>query len=490
MVLQMAPEQANIWGYANKGAQIEVTLKGKVFSAVATSTSFSADAVWKVTLDPVPPSGPFTITISSLSNGIHEVIELNDVLFGDVWVCSGQSNMAFEVKQAFNGTEELLKSYEYPNVRVFAVQQVESSIPFYDLKAVYQPWSQPTPETLGKDTATFTYFSAVCWFFGRDLYDHLKYPIGLISTNWGGTPVEAWSSPDALAKCKMTIKKYAWNEVNKEGYDFTKHEVGGPSGHSVLWNAMINPLINMTIKGAIWYQGEANTPSPNSYNCTFPAMIDDWREKWYEGTGGLTDKTFPFGFVQLCTSNSVKPGLIGNYPILRWHQTADFGYVPNSRMENVFMAVSIDLPDPASIYDPIHPRYKQEVGYRLSLSAREVVYQESYVTGSGPFPTKFALTNDTLTIAYDNGKANVAVVNNDGFEINCCPTAALCDVWYPSLIVSQKSASLITLKHNCTTGVANQLRYLWREYPCTYKNCSIYSVDNKLPGAPFILPLK
>ncbi|XP_033119616.1 sialate O-acetylesterase-like [Anneissia japonica] len=512
MVLQMAPERASIWGYAEESAEIQVTLKGKIYKAITTHSSFSADAIWKVTLDPVPPSGPFTITISSISHGIHEVIELKDVLFGDVWVCSGQSNMAFEVKQAFNGTEELLKSYEYPNVRVFAVEQVESSVPFYDLQSVYLPWSRPSPEALGQNTATFTYFSAVCWFFGRDLYDHFEYPIGLISTNWGGTPDEAWSSPDALAKCNMTRQNYAQKLAEEHAYkyphEFAQKETQeyaqkegdsfhlwkttfqGPAQHSVLWNAMIHPLLNMTIKGAIWYQGEANANAPNTYNCTFPAMIDDWRAKWYMGTGGLTNKQFPFGFVQLCTSNSVQPGLIGNYPILRWHQTADYGYVPNPRMENVFMAVSIDLPDPTSIYHPIHPRYKQDVGHRLALSARAVAYQEDYVTYSGPFPTKFAASNDSLAIQYDHGKSNIAIINSDGFEICCCPTGTSCDNWSPSTITDQQSPSILTLSHNCSTGSITQVRYLWREYPCTFKNCSIYSVENKLPGAPFILPLK
>lgn len=132
------------------------------------------------------------------------------------------------------------------------------------------------------------YFSAVCWFYGRNIYNKTKIPIGLVSSNWGGTPDEAWSSPDALKECTTSDK--------------VKQRVcAGPNPHdpSVLWNAMINPLLNMSIYGAIWYQGEANAGNPTKYNCSFPAMINDWRKKWNEATNGDTDILFPFGFVQV-----------------------------------------------------------------------------------------------------------------------------------------------------------------------------------------------
>lgn len=134
------------------------------------------------------------------------------------------------------------------------------------------------------------YFSAVCWFYGKNIYDKYKVPLGLLSSNWGGTPVEAWSSPEALEKCKSTQTDDRSVDVN-----------AGPNPHepSVLWNAMMYPLLNMSIYGAIWYQGEANSGDPAKYNCTFPAMISDWRSKWNEATGGSTDMTFPFGFVQV-----------------------------------------------------------------------------------------------------------------------------------------------------------------------------------------------
>ncbi|XP_071824346.1 sialate O-acetylesterase-like [Apostichopus japonicus] len=122
--------------------------------------------------------------------------------------------------------------------------------------------------------------------------------------------------------------------------------VEGPSGESILWNAMIHPLLNFTIKGVLWHQGEANAAESDRYACLFPAMINDWRRKWYEGTGGNTEVAFPFGFVQLCTSNV--PCINTNYPLIRRAQTASYGYVPNPMMEKVFMAVSLDLPDPES----------------------------------------------------------------------------------------------------------------------------------------------
>ncbi|KAJ0063641.1 hypothetical protein NL108_004484, partial [Boleophthalmus pectinirostris] len=332
--------------------------------------------IWRVMLEPVEPGGPYNIT-AALTNPQNTSVTLVDVLFGDVWLCSGQSNMYFEVSKIFNASDELALASKYPHVRFFMVGLVQSNTELLDLTKVHIPWSVPNEKDLAP-------FSAVCWLFGRYLYEMLKYPIGLVESSWGGTPVEAWSSRSALQKC---------------GLDYPDEKFFGPNVNSVLWNAMIHPLLNFTIKGAIWYQGEANANyHKDLYNCTFPAMIDNWRIAFHEGSGGQTAIQFPFGFVQLCTylQNSTDDG----FPEIRWHQTADYGFVPNFRMKNTFMAVTMDLPDETSPYGTIHPRDKQDVTYRLTLGAKVVAYKQS-LSFQGPFPCLISPDQMYVNITFD-----------------------------------------------------------------------------------------
>ena len=228
-----------------------------------------------------------------------------------------------------NGTEEAQNAYQYNKIRVFTASLISSHVQTYDLLGIEENWSVPSEQTLGNGNM-WTYFSATCWFFGRNLYQKVNVPIGLLVTSWGGTNVEKWMSNEALNSCKTP---------------------SNPSD-SQIWNSMVHPLVNMTIFGAVWYQGESNAGknklqksrfflyfkyfsiilgyNNNFYNCTFPTMIDDWRYRWYEGTGGLTNPEFPFGFVQIANF-SPENITIGTYPSLRFHQTADYGYAPNPR---------------------------------------------------------------------------------------------------------------------------------------------------------------
>lgn len=486
MVLQMEPYSAVIWGFGDVGAEISLIFKGKVYTSMAAPVSFSESAVWKVVLDPTPPSGPFDITIKSSSKSMPtEVLYLKDVLFGDVWICSGQSNMAFNVPNAFNASEVLKDSYKYPNIRLLAIKEVESTVPFYNVTSFYEEWSLPSPATLGDaKSAYFLYFSAVCYMFGVELHQHLGYPIGLISDNWGGTSIQAWSSPDVINACPNSTFE------GKPPENYTKFH--SPHENNVLWNAMIHPLLNFTIKGAIWYQGEANTREPaEKYACLFPNMIKDWRAKWYEGTGGHTDPNFPFGFVQLCTSNV--PFNDTSFPALRWAQTADMGFVPNNRMSNVFMAVAVDLPDPTSPYHAIHPRYKQDVAHRLALGAKALAYGETYVQFQGPFPEKVcSMTDNKILVSY--GTQSITLKSTDVFEVCCGPSCDSEDMWIPVDVVQQQTSSSLMIGYDCNKYTVYQtgssLRYIWQDMPCSFKDCAVYGAQSDLPGPPFKLPLE
>ncbi|XP_051254303.1 sialate O-acetylesterase isoform X2 [Dicentrarchus labrax] len=448
MVLQKSPERAVLWGYGPEGAQVTVSLSGPIKQKplVVTVTK----GIWRVTLDPVEAGGPY-IVIAAVQNG---TAVLTDVLFGDVWLCGGQSNMYFKTSQ------ELALAAKYPHVRPFMAALRLSETELIDLIQVELPWSVPTARRVAE-------FSAVCWLFGRYMYETLKYPIGLVESCWGGTPVEAWSSSRALQQCEL---------------DQTKD---GPNNNSVLWNAMIHPLLNMTIKGAIWYQGEANTDyHQEKYNCSFPVMIDDWRMAFHQGSGGKTAHDFPFGFVQLSTYQ--KGSTDYGFPNIRWHQTADTGFVPNPRMKKTFMAVAMDLPDETSPYGSIHPRDKQDVAYRLTLGARAIAYNEKDVLFLGPFPKQILSTYKYVNITYDQ---TVSVTpSKDIFEICCSGTKAPCESkspWVPVPIM-QWGVTTVLLPNLCG-GEAAALRYAWTNWPCDFKACPIYSRSRILPAPPFII---
>lgn len=474
MVLQAGPGSAVIWGYGAEGATVTVSVEGK-----DKHTAKVLDGIWSVTLDPVKPGGPFTLTAEHLSQAGLTSLNLTDVLFGDVWLCGGQSNMEMTLSQVMNASEELAEASKFPDVRVFSAALEQSSTELRDLAKVALPWSIPSAKVLG--AGNFTQFSAVCWLFGRYLYEKLQYPVGLVESCWGGTPVEAWSSRRVLHRCGLV------EDTIRSRFEYVDR-VMGPRFNSVLWNAMIHPLLNMTIKGAIWYQGEDNTNyNLDLYNCTFPAMIDDWRLSFHQGSAGQTSAVFPFGFVQICTDNQGSPS--DAFPRLRWHQTADFGFAPNPRMKNTFMAVSVDLVDPGSPWGSIHPRYKQDVARRLILGARAVAYGEKGVSFQGPFPTKVELKGNIMIITYSQ-KITVTHFNKDVFEVCCSKKKTACDVsssgWAPAPVFNVYSNIVFLTTDNCPDEVSG-LRYAWKDWPCDWKACPIYSADRVLPAPPFVV---
>nr|XP_033773760.1 sialate O-acetylesterase [Geotrypetes seraphini] len=479
MVLQKEPAQAMIWGHGDVGAFVKVTIfQGSNIISWKIGQVEGDTGTWNIILSPMNPGGPYKIVAEQYFRREVKNVTLQDVLFGDVWLCGGQSNMEMTVLQVMNAKKELSEVELYPRIRVFTASLVQAEAELEDLAKIDLQWSVPTAENIGH--GNFTYFSAVCWIFGRYLYDRLQYPIGLVESCWGGTPIEAWSSSRALEMCGLS------NTYNSYLFDILTY---GPTDYSVLWNAMIHPLLKMTIKGAIWYQGEANVQLHNDlYNCTFPAMIEDWRRAFHEGSQGQTDENFPFGFVQLSTYRREETS--DCYPQMRWHQTDDYGYVPNPKMKNTFMAVAMDLCDENSPYDSIHPRYKREVARRLSLGARAIAYGEKDVIFQGPFPKKITImkTDASIKITYDQ-KLLQNLVNTTIFEV-CC-SSQLNKVgfnateWLPTAIISKTPYSVTVSFNGLCKGQITGLRYAWKDWPCEYKNCPIYNSEALLPAPPF-----
>jgi sialate O-acetylesterase len=348
----------------------------------------------------------------------------------------------------------------YPNIRMYKASNVTFDVPQVQ-ETNPQLWrSGPDP-----------LFSAVCWLYGRNIFDKLEppRPIGLVDVSVGATPDEHWSSPDALAKCSDPAK---------------------PTKDSVHWNGMVLPFLNTTIKGVIWYQGEANSFRPggmyNGYNCTFPAMIDDWRIKWHEGTDGNTDSEFPFGFVQLGSvgtddaynepTDDPQMGEFSSlfgYGGIRWAQTAGYGYAPNPRMPKTFMAVNMDTPMSDG---NVHSIFKQPTAARLARAGLAVAYGMQFDTNAGPSVKGVEVEGDSVTVKLIGlGKGGVQIRSTTGFEVlvNDGGVAAP-GVWVNTPITGHQSDS-VTI--GALASNASKIRYSWYSKPCGLDlfGCAVYT---------------
>ena len=203
MVLQRAPQRAVVWGFGDASRLTTLRLNNRVYQTVSEGKSTNAlgESIWSVTLDAVSDEGPYDIQISQpLANGTLVTIVLRDVLFGDVWICSGQSNMQMAVSDIFNSTEEIANAGKYPKIRVFTAALQPSATPVEELLGIVENWSVASPASIGGPS--FTYMSAVCWLYGRMVHEALGgRPIGLVATSWGGTAIELWMPPKALEDC-------------------------------------------------------------------------------------------------------------------------------------------------------------------------------------------------------------------------------------------------------------------------------------------------
>jgi len=204
MVLQRAPQQAIIWGYADTfNAPIILAMNNKVYRTRSSSSPANSldESIWSVTLDAQADEGPFEVRVSRpLANGTLETITLDDVLFGDVWVCSGQSNMGFSLRNMFNASIEIDNAYKYPKIRLFTASTSQSYVPLEELTSISLNWSVASNTSVSNGAN-----SAVCWLYGRMIHEGLGgKPIGLVHASWGGTSIEWWSPPESLKECNIT----------------------------------------------------------------------------------------------------------------------------------------------------------------------------------------------------------------------------------------------------------------------------------------------
>jgi sialate O-acetylesterase len=335
MVLQQQQPVA-IWGIDKPNKK--VTVRGSWGNSSQTTTG--SNGKWKLFLQTPKAGGPFTLTIKG-----SEVITFDSVLIGEVWLCSGQSNMEMPMKgynnQPVIGSNEAILQSSNDQIRFFTTPRTVSYIPVEDVKSKWQPAS---PSTTGN-------FSATAYFFARKLQSVLGIPVGIIQTAWGGTNIESWMDSTSLAAFPHAV-------IPSKAPDTLPNLTP-----TIMYKSMLHPYIGYTIKGALWYQGESNRTNPHQYHELFKTMIASWRKQWQQGD-------FPFYFVQIAP---YEPGKV------------DFALVREAQLKtmltekNVGMACLLDAGDKI-----IHPAQKEVVGNRLAYWALAKTYHVKGIAYSGP----------------------------------------------------------------------------------------------------------
>ena len=396
MVLQQG-KTIPVWGWAENGEQVSVEFLGKTSKTVAKA------GTWMVHLPKQKAGGPHELRVQGKNS-----ITLRDVLVGEVWVCSGQSNMEWSMSRSENPGQDIAGSAN-PNLRLFTVPKLKATALTEDVKS---SWTTASPETTPN-------FSAVAYYFGRDLQKSLGVPVGLIHTSWGGSPAEVWMSQDLLESnpsYKKEIletfqnahKKYqeALSKYEKE-VETAKAEGRKPSGNrpnlgwrpSELYNGMIHPLLPYAIQGAIWYQGESNAGRAHQYRSLFADMIKNWRNKWGQGD-------FTFLEVQLAPWDRNKKRSLAEITAIPvesdWAELREAQWLATRKLPNVGMAVITDVGDK----DDIHPTKKGPVGARLALAARKIAYGQR-VVHSGPIYRSHRVRRSEVSLSFDHSGAGL-----------------------------------------------------------------------------------
>ena len=375
MVLQQQTE-ASIWGWVEKGTKVKIKCSwdNSEYSAVANE-----NGKWQTKVKTPKAGGPYTITV-------NEQI-LKNILIGEVWICSGQSNMQWGLDNTIGGSEEI-KNANYPEIRLFYVARQTADRPEDDL---YGNWVECTPKSARS-------FSAVAYYFGKKIHQDLNVPVGLIHTSWGGSSAEAWVKSEILKAdpdYQIYYDRQKGRELNVQPGILPLNQ----HSPSRLYNAMIHPLIPFAIKGAIWYQGESNRGEAILYEKLFPTMIKNWRDDWQQGN-------FPFYFVQLAPYNYDVP-IEG--ALLRDAQRKTLS-VPNTGM-----AVTMDIGNPTDI----HPRNKVDVGERLALWALTKDYGKEGIVFSGPLYKSISIEENKARIYFTHTGSGLMVKEEEltHFEI-------------------------------------------------------------------------
>jgi sialate O-acetylesterase len=452
MVLQQGIKTP-IWGWADEGEPVTVVFRGQRVKTTAKHGK------WMVKLSNLKAGGPDTLVISG-----KNTIELKNVLVGEVWVCSGQSNMEFPLSRSYESKADI-ESSANANIHLFVVPNRKADSPAEDVKSNWQECN----------SNTVPHFSAVGYYFGRDLQKARGVPVGLIQSDWGGSPAEVWMRREILENNPeykedildgYTVKNKQFEEAlavyeKQKGTEKVGTKKAAPRipwKPSELYNGMIAPIIPYEIKGAIWYQGEANAGRAYEYRTLFPDLIRNWRHDWTEGD-------FTFLAVQLAPFRAIKEQPDES----DWAELREAQLIATRALPKVGMAVITDVGNPKDI----HPTQKKPVGERLALAARGIAYREK-IEYSGPIYRSMKVKGDKAVLAFDHAGNGLEARDGKlkGFAI-CGADHKF--VWARAAIEGNK---VIVSSPEVTKPVA--IRYGWAD-------CPVVNLWNKdgLPATPF-----
>jgi sialate O-acetylesterase len=457
-----------VWGTARDGEKVTVRVAGQ------TAVTTAQDGQWRVWLKPLKAGGPFTMTIQG-----DNTVEVKNVLVGEVWVCSGQSNMEWPLSLASNAQEAIANSAD-PMLRLFTVPKRVALAPERDINAV---WQECNPQTVPG-------FTAVGYFFGRNLRRALNVPVGLIHTSWGGTPAESWTSqpaleadpqlrylaenryrmmdayPQQLAQYQTALLNYpaAAAAAKRDGKEPPRPPArpqpptSNPWLPSSLYNGMIAPLLPYPIRGAIWYQGESNAGRAWEYRNLFTTMIRDWRRAWND-----PDQTFLL--VQLAPFTKIERQPTES----AWAELREAQLYATQVLPKVGMAVITDVGEE----NDIHPRRKEPVGARLALAARALAYGEK-IEYSGPVYRSMKVDENRVVLRFRHVDGGLVAKGGalTGFTI-CGENRR-----FVNAQAEIKGNTVVVYSLDVIAPVA--VRFGWANYPVV----NLYNMEG-LPATPF-----
>jgi sialate O-acetylesterase len=435
-----------IWGWAEPGEQVSVAIAGQSHTATADD-----NGKWRVTLEPLSVGDkPLQLVVE----GKDSRLERNDILVGEVWLCSGQSNMEWPVTESWNA-DLVIPAANHPTIRLVRVKGQGSQTPVEDFQGSCQACA---PETVKG-------FSAVGYHFGNELQQHLGVPIGLIDNSWGGSACDAWIRRDRLEGNPLFAAQLAnWDRIAAE-YEKTKdpklrEQLAGNHRPANLYHARLGPILGFAIRGAIWYQGESNAGRAYQYREMFPLMIQNWREDWGQGE-------FPFYWVQLADFMAEKPQPGDS----AWAELREAQTMTQDRLANTGQAVIIDIGEGADI----HPRNKLEVAQRLARWALARNYERDIVCQS---PRYESMTNegDAIVLKFKDVGGGLRTV--DSGEVKGFAVAGDDQKW------SWAEAKItgpdqVTVRSSAVPKPV-AVRYAWADNPV----CNLYNKVG-LPVTPF-----
>lgn len=372
MVLQQ-DARVRLWGWCDPGEKIRI--KGS-WQWLGQSVRGDEQGRWHAQLATPAAGGPYTLVFKGQNR-----VELSNILIGEVWFCSGQSNMEMGVGLV-NNFEAEYAAARFPQIRIFDVEHVAGDTSFNDIQGV---WKVCSPQTLAGDG--WEGFSATAYFFGRSLHQELGVPVGLIDNSWGATRIEPWTPPEGFQAVPELLPLY---ESRLEIPEFGVW--AEPQRPTSIYNGMVEPMVPFTIKGALWYQGESNVGEGMLYRKKMEALITGWRTIWGQGD-------FPFYYVQIAPWEGYQPG---DLPQLWQAQLAALS-IPNTGI-----ALTQDIGD----LEDIHPKNKQEVGRRLALLALANTYGRDVVAG-GPVYSTMELTGAGIRLTFDHSVGGLSATGEE-----------------------------------------------------------------------------